>query len=55
MLVWDEQEYYVTNESAKIEEVGQKLGEVTKKIKTSKNLLKIKNLIHYKRKQKYSQ
>ncbi len=36
ILVWDEQEYYVTNEPAKIEEVGQKLGEVTKKIKTSK-------------------
>lgn len=54
ILVWDEQEYYVTNEPAKVEEVGQKLGEVTKKIKTSKNLLKIENLIHYKRKQKYS-
>lgn len=37
ILVWDEQEYYVTNEPAKVEEVGQKLGEVTKKIKTSKN------------------
>ncbi|MGX1459342.1 hypothetical protein ACUXG3_003670 [Bacillus thuringiensis] len=36
ILVWDEQEYYVTNEPAKVEEVGQKLGEVTKKIKTSK-------------------
>lgn len=55
ILVWNEQEYYVTNEPAKVEEVGQKLGEVTKKIKTSKNLLKIENLIHYKRKQKYSQ
>ncbi len=54
ILVWDEQEYYVTNEPVKVEEVGQKLGEVTKKIKTSKNLLKIENLIHYKRKQKYS-
>ncbi|MHA7104068.1 hypothetical protein ACW0JX_06480 [Bacillus sp. C-3-6] len=42
MLVWDEQEYYVTNESTKIEEVGQKLGEVTKKIKTSKNPTKNK-------------
>lgn len=42
MLVWDEQEYYVTNESAKIEEVGQKLGEVTKKIKTSKKPTKNK-------------
>ena len=30
------QEYYVANEPAKVEEVGQKLGEVTKKIKTSK-------------------
>lgn len=36
ILVWDEQEYYVANEPAKVEEVGQKLGEVTKKIKTSK-------------------
>ncbi len=40
MLVWDEQEYYVTNESAKIEEVGQKLGEVTKELKQVENLLK---------------
>ncbi|MET7017254.1 hypothetical protein [Bacillus mycoides] len=37
MLVREEQEYYVTNESAKAEEAGQKLGEVTKKIETSKN------------------
>ncbi|PEC21985.1 hypothetical protein [Bacillus cereus] len=36
ILVWDEQEYYVTNEPVKVEEVGQKLGEVTKKIKLSK-------------------
>ncbi|HDR4725982.1 hypothetical protein J0835_06455 [Bacillus cereus group sp. Sample62] len=36
MLVWDEQEYYVTNEPVKAEEAGQKLGEVTKKIETSK-------------------
>ncbi|WP_242212699.1 hypothetical protein [Bacillus cereus group sp. BfR-BA-01383] len=36
ILVWDEQEYYVTDEPAKVEEVGQKLGEVTKKIETSK-------------------
>lgn len=42
MLVWDEQEYYVTNEPAKVEEVGQKLGEVTKKIKTSKKPTKNK-------------
>ncbi|PFJ17584.1 hypothetical protein COD67_01860 [Bacillus cereus] len=28
ILVWDEQEYYVTNEPAKAEEVGQRLGEV---------------------------
>ena len=40
ILVWDEQEYYVTNEPAKVEEVGRKLGEVTREIKTSKNLLK---------------
>ncbi|PEY66573.1 hypothetical protein COJ37_14345 [Bacillus cereus] len=40
ILVWDEQEYYVTNEPAKVEEVGQKLGEVTKKIKTSKKSTK---------------
>ncbi|EOO26123.1 hypothetical protein ICM_00536 [Bacillus cereus BAG1X2-3] len=55
MLVWEDQEYHVTNEPAKVEEVGQKLGEVTKKLKQVKNLLKIENLIHYKRKQKYSQ
>ncbi|PFP65067.1 hypothetical protein COJ95_26790, partial [Bacillus cereus] len=36
ILVWDEQEYYVTDEPAKVEEVGQKLGEVTKKIELSK-------------------
>ncbi|WP_439020205.1 hypothetical protein [Bacillus thuringiensis] len=36
MLVWDEQEYYVTDEPAEAEEIGQKLGEVTKKIKRSK-------------------
>lgn len=36
MLVWENQEYYVTNEPAKAEEVGQKLGEVTKKIEASK-------------------
>ncbi|MDM5238147.1 hypothetical protein QUF83_18990 [Bacillus cereus] len=36
ILVWDEQEYYVTDEPAKVEEVGQKLGEVTKKIERSK-------------------
>ncbi|CJJ04258.1 Uncharacterised protein [Streptococcus pneumoniae] len=42
MLVWDEQEYYVTNEPAKVEEVGQKLGEVTKKIKISKKPTKNK-------------
>ncbi|MGG0152766.1 hypothetical protein [Bacillus mycoides] len=36
MLVWEGQEYYVTDEPAKIEEVGQKLGEVTKKIETIK-------------------
>ncbi|CAH2464931.1 MULTISPECIES: hypothetical protein [Bacillus] len=36
ILVWGDQEYYVTNEPTKAEEVGQKLGEVTKKIETSK-------------------
>ncbi|ARJ20988.1 hypothetical protein [Bacillus mycoides] len=36
MLVWEGQEYYVTNEPAKAEEIGQRLGEVTKKIETSK-------------------
>lgn len=40
MLVWEGQEYYVKNESAKAEEVGQKLGEVTKKIETSKKSTK---------------
>ncbi|PFQ49550.1 hypothetical protein COK05_05775 [Bacillus cereus] len=42
ILVWGEQEYYVTNEHAKVEEVGQKLGEVTKKIETSKKPTKNK-------------
>ena len=36
MLVWEGQEYYVTNEPAEAEKVGQRLGEVTKKIETSK-------------------
>ncbi|OOR17393.1 hypothetical protein [Bacillus cereus] len=36
ILVWEGQEYYITNEPAKAEEVGQKLGEVAKKIETSK-------------------
>jgi hypothetical protein len=36
MLAWEGQEYYVTNEPVKAEEVGQKLGEVTKKIEASK-------------------
>ncbi|MGG5780425.1 hypothetical protein [Bacillus albus] len=36
MLVWEGQEYYVTHGPAKAEEVGQRLGEVTKKIETSK-------------------
>ncbi|HDR7792389.1 TPA: hypothetical protein QCY19_000926 [Bacillus luti] len=35
-LVWEGEDYYVTNEPAKRDEVGQKLGEVTKKIETSK-------------------
>lgn len=36
MLVWEGQEYYVTNEPAEAEKVGQRLGEVTKKIEASK-------------------
>ncbi|HDR7797005.1 hypothetical protein P5757_15795 [Bacillus tropicus] len=40
MLVWEGQEYYVTNEPAKAEEVGQRLGEVTKKIEASKKTIK---------------
>lgn len=36
MLVWEGREYYVTYGPAKAEEVGQRLGEVTKKIETSK-------------------
>lgn len=36
MLVWEGQEYYVTNEPAEAEKVGQRLGEVKKKIETSK-------------------
>ncbi|MGH0591666.1 hypothetical protein ACQVPY_05105 [Bacillus pretiosus] len=36
MLVWEGQEYYVTNEPTEAEKVGQRLGEVTKKIETSK-------------------
>lgn len=40
MLVWKDQEYYVTNEPVKAEEVGQRLGEVTKKIETSKKTTK---------------
>ncbi|PDZ64591.1 hypothetical protein CON30_22105 [Bacillus cereus] len=36
MLVWEGQEYSVTNEPAEAEKVGQRLGEVTKKIETSK-------------------
>ncbi|PEC86443.1 hypothetical protein COK00_24375 [Bacillus cereus] len=40
MLVWEGQEYYVTNEPTKAEEVGQRLGEVTKKIETSEKPIK---------------
>ncbi|MFY4671676.1 hypothetical protein [Bacillus anthracis] len=40
MLVWEGQEYYVMNEPAKAEEVGQRLGEVTKKIETSEKPIK---------------
>lgn len=36
MLVWEGQEYYVTHEPAEAEKVGQRLGEVIKKIETSK-------------------
>lgn len=36
MLVGEGQEYYVTNEPVKAEEIGQRIGEVTKKIETSK-------------------
>lgn len=40
MLVWEGQEYYVTNEPAEAEKVGQRLGEVTKKIEASKKTIK---------------
>ncbi|CAM4017777.1 hypothetical protein BKK39_10180 [Bacillus cereus] len=40
MLVWEGQEYYITNEPAKAEEVGQRLGEITKKIETSEKPIK---------------
>ncbi|ACM11759.1 conserved hypothetical protein [Bacillus cereus Q1] len=40
MLVWEGQEYYVTHEPAKAEKVGQRLGEVTKKIETSEKPIK---------------
>ncbi|MFB6732151.1 hypothetical protein ACMZ5A_16750 [Bacillus mobilis] len=40
MLVWEGQEYYVTNEPAEAEKVGQRLGEVTKKIETSEKPIK---------------
>ena len=36
MLVWEGPEYYVTNEPAEAEKFGQRLGEVIKKIETSK-------------------
>ncbi|MED3087165.1 hypothetical protein [Bacillus toyonensis] len=36
ILVWEDQEYYVTDEPAQAEEVGRRLGEVTKKIEASK-------------------
>ncbi|WP_263703964.1 hypothetical protein, partial [Bacillus thuringiensis] len=36
MLVWEGQEYYVTNEPAEAEKVGQRIGEITKKIEISK-------------------
>lgn len=40
MLVWEGQEYYVTNEPAKAEEVGKRLGEITKKIEISEKPIK---------------
>ncbi|MBU5218979.1 hypothetical protein KQI67_20115 [Bacillus albus] len=40
MLVWEGQEYYVTHEPAEAEKVGKRLGEVTKKIETSKKPIK---------------
>ncbi|MDA1779919.1 hypothetical protein PDL16_22755 [Bacillus cereus group sp. BY9-3LC] len=40
MLVWEGQEYYVTHEPAEAEKVGQRLGEVTKKIETSEKPIK---------------
>ena len=49
MLVWEGQEYYVTHEPAKAEEVGQRLGEVTKKIEISKKPTKTVNRTHYKK------
>ena len=49
MLVWEGQEYYVTHEPAKAEEVGQRLGEVTKKIEISKKSTKTVNRTHYKK------
>jgi hypothetical protein len=35
-LVWEGQEYYATNEPSKAEDIGQRFGEVTKKIEASK-------------------
>ncbi len=44
MLVWEGQEYYITNEPAKAEEVGAKARRNNKrKLKQVKNLLKIVN------------
>ncbi len=55
MLVWEGQEYYVTNEPAKAEEVGQRLGEVTKKIEASKKTIKNSESNILNEKQKYLQ
>ena len=55
MLVWEGQEYYVTHEPAKAEEVGQRLGEVTKKIEISKKPTKNSESNTLQEKQKYSQ
>ena len=55
MLVWEGQEYYVTNEPAEAEKVGQRLGEVIKKIETSKKPNKNSESNVLKEKQKYLQ
>ena len=49
------QEYYITNEPAKAEEVGQRLGEITKKIEISEKPIKNSESNILSEKQKYSQ